>query len=257
MDKPMNAPARTQTVPRVAQVQLLRPLHWIELGWKDLSANPGPSLAHGLILVAVGWLILLLCSTHIDLLAAVVSGFLLVGPVFGAGFYELSRRRAANQPASFDASLDGALRNARSLVRLGLLLAALGAAWVATSHWLFRREFGGDMPAVDMNLYRTILDWQSYGFLVNYIGTGAIYAAAVFIVCVVSAPMIFDRAADTRTAIRTSVRAVAVNPAAMLVWAVLIAAFTAVGFATFLVGLVIVLPLLGHATWHAYRDLVR
>ncbi len=257
MDKPMNAFARSPSLPQVARVEPLRPVHWIELGWKDLSANPVPSLAHGLILVSVGWLILLLCSTHIDLLAATISGFLLVGPVFGAGFYELSRRREAHEPAEFDTSLDGALRNAGSLVRLGLLLAVLGGAWVVTSHWLFRAEFGGTVPPVGRDLYHTIFDWDNYDFLVNYISTGAVYAIAVFVLSVVSAPMIFDRAASTRAAILTSLKAVVMNPAAMLFWAALIAALTIIGFATFLFGLVIALPLLGHATWHAYRDLVR
>ena len=73
---------------------------------------------------------------------------------------------------------------------------------------------------------------------------------------VVSAPMIFDRAEDTNTAILTSLKAVAINPSAMAVWAILIAALTAIGFASFLLGLAVVLPLLGHATWHAYRDLI-
>jgi uncharacterized membrane protein len=76
-------------------------------------------------------------------------------------------------------------------------------------------------------------------------------------VSAVSAPMIFERAADTKSAILTSIKAVGTNPSAMIVWAALIAGLTAIGFATFLFGLVVVLPVLGHATWHAYRDLVR
>jgi uncharacterized membrane protein len=142
-------------------------------------------------------------------------------------------------------------------VRLGILLAVFGIAWVGTSHLLFTREFGEAMPRVGVNLYRTVVDWDDYGFLVNYLATGAVFALAAFVVSAVAAPTIFERAADTRTAILTSVKAVAANPAAMLVWAALIVVLTAIGFATFLVGLVIVLPLLGHSTWHAYRDLVR
>jgi uncharacterized membrane protein len=257
MDKPLNAFAHSPSLPQVTHVETLRPLRWVQLGWEDLRANPGPSLGHGFVLAALGWIILLLCSTHIDLLVASISGFLLVGPVFGAGFYELSRLRATGQPAAFDASLDGALRNAGSLVRLGILLAVFGIAWVGTSHLLFTREFGEAMPRVGVNLYRTVVDWDDYGFLVNYLATGAVFALAAFVVSAVAAPTIFERAADTRTAILTSVKAVAANPAAMLVWAALIVVLTAIGFATFLVGLVIVLPLLGHSTWHAYRDLVR
>jgi uncharacterized membrane protein len=256
MDKPMDAFARSPSLPPVVHVDARRPLRWLQLGWQDLRANPVPSLGHGFILAALGWVILLLCSTHIDLLTAAVSGFLLVGPVFGAGFYALSRLRASGQPATFDASLDGALSNAGPLVRLGLLLAVLGVAWVAASHLLFRQAFGDAMPQVDMNLYRTVVEWE-LAFLVNYLATGALFALVAFVLSVVSAPMMFDRTAGTWNAILTSAKAVATNPVPMLVWAAIIAALTALGFVTFLLGLVVVLPVLGHATWHAYRDLVR
>ncbi len=257
MDKPMETLDRTPVPVQVARVEPLRPLLWLKLGWGDISHNPGPSIAHGLLLVALGWMILLLSSTHIDLFAAAVSGFLLVGPVFGAGFYELSRLRAAGQPATFDASLDGAVRNGKSLASLGLVLGILAIVWVLLSGWLFVRAFGGVLPSVSDSSYRTIFEWTYAGFFVTYLTTGAVVAAVAFILSAVSAPMISDRAVDTNTAISTSIKAVAANPAAMAVWAALIAVLTALGFASLMLGLVIVLPLLGHATWHAYRDLVR
>jgi len=257
MDKPMDALAHIPGLPRAARVGTLQPLRWLARGWEDFAANPGPSVAHGLILVALGWLILLMCSTQIDLFAAAVSGFLLVGPVFAAGCYELSRRRASGQRATFDASLDGALKNGRSLARLGLLLAVLAIAWVLISRLLFVQALGGVLPSVRDTFYQTILDWNYYEFLVTYLSTGAVFAVVAFLVSVVSAPMIFDGAANTRTAILTSIKAAGTNPSAMIVWAALIAGLTAIGFATLLSGLVVVLPVLGHATWHAYRDLVR
>jgi uncharacterized membrane protein len=256
MDKPMDALAHIPGLPRVARVGTLQPLLWLARGWQDFAANPGPSVAHGLILVALGWLILLMCSTQIDLFAAAVSGFLLVGPVFAAGCYELSRRRASGQRATFDASLDGALKNGGSLARLGLLLAVLAVAWVLISRLLFIQALGGALPSVRDTFYQTIVDWNYYDFFVTYLSTGAVFAVVAFLVSVVSAPMIFDRAANTRTAILTSIKAAATNPSAMIVWAALIAGLTAIGFATLLLGLVVVLPVLGHATWHAYRDLV-
>ena len=257
MDKSLEASDQTPVPVQVARVEPLRPLLWLKLGWEDISHNPGPSIAHGLLLVALGWMLLLLSSTHIDLFAAAVSGFLLVGPVFGAGFYELSRLRAAGQAATFDASLDGAVRNGKSLASLGLVLAILAIVWVWLSGWLFVRAFGGVLPSVSDSSYRTIFEWTYAGFFVTYLTTGAFLAAVAFILSAVSAPMIFDRAVDTKTAISTSIKAVAANPAAMVVWAALIAVLTAIGFASLMLGLVIVLPLLGHATWHAYRDLVR
>ncbi len=256
MDKPIHVFYQMPVLPRVAHVAPLRPLTWLKLGWEDLRHNPGPSIAHGLLLVAVGWLILLFFSAEIDLLAAAISGYLLVGPIFGAVFYELSRLRAAGQSATFDASLDGALRNGKRLAHLGLVLAILAILWVLSSGLLFERAFGGIPPSVRENFYRTIVDWNYPGFFVTYLATGAIFALLAFMLSVVSAPMIFDRAVETNTAILTSLKAVARNPVAMAVWASLIASLTAIGFASFLLGLAIVLPLLGHATWHAYRDLI-
>lgn len=255
MDKSLNPFAPTPTLPQVTHVEALRPLRWIALGWQDFAANPGPSLGHAAILVAVGWLILLLCSGHIDLFAAAVSGFLLVGPAMAAGFYALSRLRAAGRPATFDASIEAVVGNGAALMRFGLLLAAMALAWVLVSRLLFVEGFGGTVPPTSETFYRTVFEWSDHGFLFTYIGTGAPFAAAAFLLCTVGAPLVFDRGTAIRTAALTSIKAVAANPLAMMLWALLIAGLTAIGFATFLLGLLVVLPLLGHATWHAYRDL--
>jgi uncharacterized membrane protein len=209
------------------------------------------------ILVALGWLILMLCSAHVDLIAAGISAFLVVGPLFGAGFYELSRLRDLGQTASFDASLEGAVKRARPLARLGLVLALLALAWVMVSSWLFERAFGAAVPTLDENFYRTVLDWGSLRFFASYLATGALFALAAFVLSAVAAPMIFERDTHTANAILTSIKACLANFPAMILWAAMIAMLTAVGFATFLFGLIVVLPVLGHATWHAYRDLVR
>ena len=256
MDKSIDTSGQTLALPSVMHVEPLRPFVWLRRGWEDFSHNPAPSLAHGFLLVVLGWLVLLMCSTHIDLFAAAVSGFLLVGPVFGAGFYELSRLRATGQPPTFDASVDGAVKNGRPLAYLGLVLAVLAIAWVWLSGLLFERAFGENLPSISGGSYQTMFDWTYTGFLVTYVSTEAVVALVAFVLSAVSAPMIFDRGLGTKTAMLTSVKAVAANPAAMAVWAALIALLTALGFATFLLGLVIVLPVLGHATWHAYRDLV-
>lgn len=257
MDKSLNPFATTPILPQITRVETLRPLRWLALGWQDFAANPGPSLGHSTILVAVGWLILLLCSGHIDLLAAAVSGFLLVAPTMASGFYALSRLRAAGRPATFDASVEAAIGNGGALVRFGLLLAALAASWVLMSRLLFVEGFGGAVPPASTTFYRTVLEWNDYAFLSTYMGTGALFAAVAFVISAIGAPLVFDRGTDIRAAALVSLKAVAVNPPAMILWALLIAGFTAIGFATFLLGLLIVLPLLGHATWHCYRDLTR
>jgi len=241
---------------RIRQVGALQAFHWLRLGWSDLVGNPAPSISHGLILAAIGWLVLFLCSTQIELLALAISGFLLVGPIFGAGFYALSRLRAAGEKAEFDKSLDAAMKNIGSLTRLGVILGIIAVVWAFISRGLFLEAFHGELPATEINFYRTVVEWPHQAFFVTYMATGAVLAVIAFVISAVSAPMIFDRGGSTRHAIMISIKAVAKNPLAMAIWAALIVGLTAIGFATFMAGLVITLPLIGHATWHAYRDLV-
>ena len=132
----------------------------------------------------------------------------------------------------------------------------MAIAWVWLSGLLFERAFGENLPSISEGSYQTIFDWTYTGFLLTYMSTGAVLALVAFVLSAISAPMIFDRGLATRTAMLTSVKAVAANPSAMAVWAALIALLTVLRFATFLLGLVLILPVLGHATWHAYRDLV-
>jgi uncharacterized membrane protein len=248
---------RGKPLPAVAHVDALRPIRWLRAGWEDFRSNPGPSLAHGILLVAIASVVLFWSSTHIDLTAAAVSGLLLVGPVFAAAFYELSRLRERGvSPASFDASLNGALRNGKALVHLGVILAVLVIVWALLSRLLFARAFGGDLPSISATSWQSIFDWRYAGFVISYVGTGGVLAVVAFVVAAVSAPAIFDRRLDTATAVFTSIKAVGENPLAMGVWAVLIVLGVAVGVGTFLIGLVVILPVLGHATWHAYRDLL-
>jgi len=240
----------------IRHVGVVRAFYWLGLGWNDLIKNPLPSISQGLILAAMGWLIIVICSTQIELLALAISGFLLVGSIFSAGFYALSKLRASGAKVDFDSSLDAAVKNIGSLARLGGILAIVAIAWGFISRALFQQAFGDQMPEAQVSFYRTIVDWQYPGFFVTYVTTGAVFAVIAFVISAVSAPMIFDRGGSTRHAIMVSVKAVAANPLPMAVWAILIVGLTAVGFATFMAGLVVTLPLIGHATWHAYKDLL-
>jgi uncharacterized membrane protein len=189
-------------------------------------------------------------------MAAAISGFLLVGPVFGAAFYELSRLRASGQTPTFDASTVGAVRNGRPLITLGLILAVLAIAWALVSRALFHSAFGGTLPTLAESSWQTVFDWASTGFVVTYLATGAVLAVIAFLISAVSAPLIFASGVDASTGIMTSLRAAAANPLAMALWAAIIAVLVAFAFATLLIGAIVILPWLGHATWHAARDLV-
>jgi uncharacterized membrane protein len=242
--------------PKVAGVPLGRPLAWLAMGWRDFARHPGTSLGHGFLLAAFGWLLLIFCSLHIDLFATVVTAFMLLAPVFAAGLYETARLTEAGYPVRFDASLQGALRHGRRLVSLGLVLAALTVAWAICSRALFAAAYGGAPPSMFVDINRTLLEWHYPGFFTSYVATGAAFAALAFVVSVTAAPMIFDRGTDLWTATSTSVRAVLRNPLPMLVWAASIVMLTAIGFVLALFGLAVVFPVLGFATWHAYRELL-
>ena len=238
------------------RLSVTRPLVWLRMGWDDLRGNPSPAIGHGAILVAIGALILTFCSMHIDYLAVAVTGFLLLAPLFGAGLYALARLRERGEPATFDASLQAALQHGARLERLGAVLALLAIGWAVCSRILFVGAYGGTTPAVHMEINRTLLEWNYPGFFVSYMATGAVFAAIAFVVSAVAAPMLFDRDVSTRSAIATSLRVVAAHPLTMLSWAAIVAVTTFIGFALALVGLAVVFPVLGFATWHAYRELV-
>lgn len=244
------------SLPRVRAVDAARPLHWLRLGWDDLREHAFASLAYGVLFALIGFLILGYASARPYLITAAISGFFLIGPLAAAGLYEISRRSAAGQSASLADSLRGIRDQRESLFSIGLFLAFAMIAWERISAILFALLVPEGVAGLD-GFFRTVfLSGEHLGFVASYVVIGALLAALVFALAVVAVPMLMDRQTDMVTAMMTSMRAVRVNPRAMVVWAALIVALVALGFATLTIGLIVLLPWLGHATWHAYRDLV-
>jgi uncharacterized membrane protein len=214
------------------------------------------SLAHGVIISIIGAVLLMLGSTHPYLIAAAVTGYLLVGPIMTTGVCELSRRRAAREPRGFDESLEAVTRNPDALMHFGGILALIAIVWFIASTVLLESAFGMRLPSLSVALWGGAGDFASTREVVAYFSSGAIFAVAVFVLSVVAVPLIIDRHATASEAMWASVKATVRNIPAMIVWAALIVALTALGFVTLLIGMIVVAPLLGHATWHAYRDLV-
>jgi uncharacterized membrane protein len=239
----------------ITSVPVEQPIEWLRLGWDDLRHNPAASLAYGLIVSVFGALILTLWS-HPYFIAASISGFLLVGPLLGTGLVEMSRRRERGEPVSFDASLSALGRHRDALLRFSAGLLFIAAIWFAASTLMLWVVHGSAAPTLGSTIWGSVWDHVSMPQLLSYMGVGAVLAAVVFARSVVSVPMIVDRDVDAATAVRTSHRVTLADLPAMLIWAAVIVLLVAFGFATLLVGMVIVFPLLGHATWHAYRDLV-
>lgn len=240
----------------VSRVSLGRPLTWIYRGWLDMRRHLGASLGYGALVVAFGWTLLVFCATHPYYVAAAISGFLLMAPLVAAGPCEMSRRYAAGGEASFDDSLDGFARNAGALFAFGAVLALSALVWFAVSGVMLETVFHIAAPNLRETLYRGFIDTANRSQVTAYLAVGGALAALVFVVSVVAVPLMVDRHATAGQAMRASIQAVFANPGAMAVWSALILTLTLLGYAPLLGGLLVIAPLLGHATWHAYRDLI-
>lgn len=239
----------------VHKVPISRPFIWLERGWDDLRHAPLASLAYGWLIASLGALILAY-SRHPLILASAILGFLLVGPVVTAGVCELSRRRDHGDTLTFQDSLRGLAAARRGLLGFSALLLLLAMSWFALSALFLSVSGGGVAPDIGSTVWGNVAARLSIEQVSAYAAAFVVLACTVFAVSVVSVPMLIDRHVDAATAIRMSLRATARDFPAMLVWALLIVGLVTLGYVTWLLGMVVVLPLLGHATWHAYRDIV-
>lgn len=242
------------TTPKVRTISFEQPWEWLGAGWKDLWRAPAASISYGLLFVIMGYALVYLIVTRFQFALALTTGFMLVGPFLAMGLYDISRRLEANKTPTLGLALTAWRYNALPILLFGLLIGLLMIVWVRLSALLFAvtvRNLTLDSSATEL-----FFSGSGLTFLIVFTLVGAIIAAIVFVVSVVSIPMMLDRKIDFITAVLTSITAVRVNPAPMALWAGLIVAFTGIGLITFYIGLAIALPLIGHATWHAYRSIV-
>lgn len=239
-------------------LSLFQPLVWLNRGWDDLWRSPYASLSYGLLVSAMGMLLIMM-ARHPFFLAAVISGFMLVGPVLTTGLCELSRRQSRGETADFDASLEGLTRNREGLGNLALTLLGLSGVWFIVSTFMLAQVMGSAAPDFGMSTWAAwgeLREMMTGEQLLSYMIVGGLLAAVVFSVSVVTVPMLIDREVSAGFAMRTSFRQTLSHLPIMIVWAALIVGLVVLGFMSFMLGLIVVFPLLGHATWHAYRDLV-
>ena len=240
----------------VRSVPLLRPLHWLALGWADLMRCPWPGLVHGAVTALFGLALFWLARDRFWFLAGTFSGFLLVAPLVATGLYAVSRELArGGQPTLRTALAAWNPRDTR-LVRFGLLLALAGTGWVLTSAALITRFAAGPVLGPADFLHVVVVHPTSNLFEIWLI-LGSVLAAPMFASSVVAIPMLLDRPVSVLTAVATSVTAALASPAAMALWATLILVISLLGMATLMMGLVLAVPWLAHSSWHAYQDLVQ
>jgi uncharacterized membrane protein len=252
-------------LPAVREIAFGQPLHWLALAWRDMARCGWLSFAHGAVLALFGAALVLIARDRFWLLAGAFSGFLVIAPVLATSLYAMSRALERNEPVGVAllvrtwTSWQHARRSEAGgywcLVRFGILLALAGTGWVLTSAALITllapQPIQGPMDFIRY----VVLAPHSYLFEL-WLAMGGVMAAPMFASSVVAMPLLLDRRANMMQAVLTSWQAVLVNPAPMALWAALIMGFTLLGLGSLLIGLVFVIPMLGHASWHAYRDLV-
>lgn len=240
-------------LPEIHRVSPGRPLTWLRLGWEDFLRAWPLSLTLGVIFAVMGYLLIDYVWARLHLAMALTSGFLLVAPFLAIGFYEMSRRQGRLDETK---AFEGLRANAGSIGLFGLLLAFILSAWERISAILVGLFLKSDIVTSQGFSLTLLLAPEHMGFIVPYFLIGGVVAALVFALSVVSLPMLLDRKVDLITAIVTSLWVVRENPLPMLVWALLIGVLGFIGLLAWFVPLAVIFPVLGHATWHAYRDLV-
>lgn len=240
-----------QALPFVAPCNRLpakAPIGWIRKGWADVRRAPRQSLSYGIVIAILSWIVtgigLKLGSYWVVLI--LLSGFVFVAPVLAIGLYSISRQLERGAEPSLARCFGEQKRGLGTAMVFALALLVVFLVWARA----------GSMVHVFFPV-ESDPDWEQLAtFLAIGSTVGSIFALLTFAFSAFSLPMICDREADAITAVVTSINAVLRNKRAMAVWVLLIVALTAVGFATALLGLAITIPLLGHATWHGYRETV-
>ena len=252
-DLPRAAAESRRRAPR--DVDARQPLRWLARGWTDLLACPAPGLAHGAATAVFGALLLALAHDRFWLLSGAFSGFLIVAPILATGLYHVSRELERGRCPGLRETLAVWVPRDGRLVVFGLLLGLAGTGWVMTSASLVTGFSHQPVTRpVDFVLH-VVLDDSPWLFAA-WLGLGGVLAAPVFASSVVALPLLLDTPSGVLGAVLTSWRVVLRNPVTMALWAALLLTLTLAAMACALVGLVVVVPWLAHASWHAYRDLV-
>lgn len=251
MSTPGEQRTRRDELPFAAPCRTLRgaaPFEWLRLGWADLRAAPRQSLSYGLIMLLLSYLIS--AATWLfgnaGLYLGLVSGFVFVGPWLALTLYSVSRRLEADRPVSLARSMRDAGRAVGNALVFAIILTVVFLVWARAATMLYVFFPPSENPG-----WPELLPFLAVGTAV-----GAFFSAMVFAASAFSLPMLMDRRTDTVTAVVTSVNAVLRNKGAMATWAAIIVGCVLIGIATAWLAFVVLLPLIGHATWHAYRQTI-
>jgi uncharacterized membrane protein len=255
----MTQPSQTQPEPSASFLPSLQPLRWgdpfrwLTAGARDLRAAPVSGVFYGTCFWLMAVIVAAVFRNEPEYTMSFISGCFLVGPFLAMGLYESSRRREAGLPQNLAVSLTCWERHLGSMAMLVLVLLLLELLWGRASLVIFAVFFNTGMPATT-SVVDALFDPRNWQFVAIYTLVGGVFATLVYATCVVSIPMILDRDTDAITAGISSIRVVFTQPGPMLLWAALIVGLLlGAMLMPYSVGLLLVGPWLGHASWHAYR----
>ena len=229
---------------------------WLRLAWQDMVAHPGIALFYGACFWLMAWVLGVVFRATPEYTMSIASGCLLVGPFLAMGLYEVSRRRESGLVPDLGSSLTCWSSHVRSMGLLLLVLIVVELLWGRASLVIFAVFFNTGMPSTT-GVMQAVFNPENWEFVAAYAVVGSAFAVLVFSVAVVSIPMILDRDTDAISAAIASLEVVFHNTGMMVLWGALITALVLLALVLpWSIGLLLIGPLLGHASWHAYRGTV-
>ena len=252
-------PLTSISLPKIRKIDPDEPWRWLSAGWQDMLRARSVSFSYGLVFALAGYALTatIWIFDQLYLVLPMIAGFMLLGPIVGVGLYDTSRRLQAGEPTGLGHALAAWRRNSAQIGLMALVLMLFSLAWIRFAMILFALFFSENPPRPEpMFLLDVFASAESIPFLVVGTIVGGVLAAAVFAISAISVPLLIDRGVNVFTAIVASIESVRQNFWTMALWAWLIAMFVAAGLVTGYLGLIVTLPLIGHASWHAYKSLV-
>lgn len=255
MSEKTHRPAAVDAFPEIRSVGFDAPGRWLRAGWGDLRKAGGASLFYGACFAVGGWVMQVVFSRAYAIFAGLVTGFLLLAPFLAIGLYDLSRRIEKGETPRLVVTFTAWRPNLANISVLAAVLAVVLLVWARASLVIFALFFDAAGLPTFADVVHAIVAFEQPEFALVYFMVGGFFALFVFAISVVSVPLMLDRGTDAVSSAIVSIGACARNPGPMLLWAFYIVVLVAAGLATQFIGLIFVMPVVGHATWHAYREL--
>lgn len=243
----------------VKKVEMSAIKKWLTNGYMDLKTNPLISITYGLALAVVGLLLSMIADANPIFVGSTTTGFLLAGPFLAIGLYFVSSKIEKGEQVSFSSSLGAISENMRCIGIYAITLGFVMSVWVRISTLVASLSLNDVTLTQSGNiaLFKSLMTMdQGFSLILGLSAVGLAFATVAFVTGVVTLPMLMNNKVDIVTAVSTSIRAVKRNPSVMAVWATTIAVIIGFGIATNFIGLLVLMPLISYASWHAYGDLV-